>query len=420
MSDRDLEQRVLAAVDEQELIQTVQALVRTPSITGDEHDAQRLFAGMMRDAGLAVDFWPFDLAALRADPAYPGEETARTEGFGLVGTYGSGDGPRLILNGHIDVVPTGLLENWTVDPWGGDLRDGRIYGRGACDMKAGLAAGYAAIRAVQRAGVRLKGTVLLHSVVSEEDGGLGTLATIRRGHIGDAAVIMEPTELNLIPAQAGALGFALRVSGKSAHACVRLEGVSAIEKFLLLFHALERLEARRNAGVSHPLLGQHRLPYPLSIGLLRAGNWSSSVPEELEAVGRYGVAMGEDLASARAELEAAIAAAAAEDPWLAEHPPQVIWTGGQFAPGETPASHSVVRMLGECAAHVRGTAPGLEGATYGSDLRLLVNEAGIPSVLFGPGGDRRAHMPDELVAVDQVVDVARTLALMIVRFCGTV
>lgn len=414
----DLEARVLAAVDEQEMIATVQALVRMPSITGDEAAVQHRFAEIMTEAGLDVDLWPLDLRALRADPAYPGEETARTEGWGLVGRWGSDEGPRLIFNGHVDVVPPGLPGNWSVDPWGGELRDGRIYGRGACDMKAGIVAGFCALRAVQRAGMRLRGSVLVQSVVSEEDGGLGTLATIRRGHLGDAAVIVEPTELALIPAQAGALGFALRVPGHSAHACVRLEGVSAIEKFVPLLQALQALEGRRNTGVTHPLLGLHALPYPLSIGLLQAGNWSSSVPEMLEAHGRYGVAMGEDLALARAELEQTIANAAAQDDWLRAHPPSVIWTGGQFASGETPSDHPLIRLLGDCVADVRGVPSPLEGATYGSDLRLLVNEAGIPSVLFGPGGDRRAHMPDEYVEVDQLLAVVQSLALLIVRYCG--
>jgi acetylornithine deacetylase len=418
--DAALETRVLAAVDEPELIATAQALVRIPSVTGDEAEAQRHFAGMLADAGLDVDLWPLDLAALRSDPAYPGEEAARSEGWGLVARWGSGDGPRLVLNGHMDVVPAGLRGPWSVDPWGGELRDGRLYGRGACDMKAGLAAALSAIRAVQRAGVRLGGSVLLQSVVGEEDGGLGTLATIRRGHAGDAAVIMEPTNLSLIPAQAGALTFLLQVPGLSAHACVRLEGVSALEKFLPLLQALQRLEARRNTAVTHPLLQRYALPYALNIGIVHAGNWSASVPEALEAYGRYGVAVGEDVAAARQMLEAAIAEAAEADPWLQTHPPRVTWVGGQFAPGETPQDHPLVRLLGSCVEAVRGMPPFLDGAPYGSDLRLLVNEARIPSVLFGPGDVRVAHMPDEHVAIAQMLDTARVLALLIVRFCGGV
>jgi acetylornithine deacetylase len=409
---------VLAAVDAQEVIANARALLRIPSVTGNETEAQRHFAGMLADAGLTVDLWPLDLAAVRADPAYPGEEGARTEGWGLVGRWGSGDGPRLVLNGHMDVVPAGLRDTWSTDPWGAELRDGRLYGRGACDMKAGLAAGLGAIRAVQRAGVRLAGSVLLQSVVGEEDGGLGTLATIRRGHVGDAAVIMEPTNLSLIPAQAGALTFLLQVPGLSAHACVRLEGVSALEKFVPLLQALQRLEARRNTAIEHPLLRRYALPYALNIGVVRAGNWSASVPEALEAYGRYGVAVGEDLGAARRMLEETIAETAQADPWLRTHPPPVTWVGGQFASGETPQDHPLVQLLGSCVATVRGAPPTIDGAPYGSDLRLFVHEAQVPSVLFGPGDVRVAHMPDEQVEIAQVLDAARTLALLIVRFCG--
>ena len=415
-----LEARVLAAIDEQELIANAQALLRIPSVTGDEAAAQRHFAAMLADAGLEVDLWPLDLPSLRADPAYPGEEGARSEGWGLAARWGSGNGPCLVLNGHMDVVPAGLRDAWSTDPWGAERRDGRLYGRGACDMKAGLAAGLSAIRAVQRAGVRLGGSVVLQSVVGEEDGGLGTLATIRRGHVGDAAVLMEPTNLALIPAQAGALTFLLQVPGLSAHACVRLEGVSALEKFVPLFQVLQRLEAQRNSDVQHPLLRRYPLPYALNVGIVHAGNWSASVPEALEAQCRYGVAVDEDVAAARQLLEVTIAEAAAADPWLRTHPPRVTWVGGQFAPGETPQDHPLIQLLGSCVAAVRGTPPPIDGAPYGSDLRLLVNEAGIPSVLFGPGDVRVAHMPDEHVEIAQVLDTARALALLIVRFCGGV
>ena len=358
-----VERAVRDAIDEHELVETLRALVRIPSVTGHERAAQEWLAGRMRESGLDVDFWPIDLQAVRADPSYPGEEADRDEAYGLTGAFGAthGHGPRLILNGHIDVVPPGDRESWHVDPWSAELRDGCVFGRGACDMKGGLAAAYAAIRAVQRAGVRLHGSVELQSVVGEEEGGIGTLATLRRGHTGDAAVVVEPTELSIIPAQAGALGFSLRVPGRAAHACERLAGVSAIEKFWPLFSALERLERQRNSGVDHPLLRLQALPYPLSIGILRAGSWLSTVPDDLEAIGRYGVAIGEDLASARQELEEAVCAAAREDDWLTDHPPRVSWVGGRFAPAETAQSHPFVESAGRLRCRYAGRTTGNGG-----------------------------------------------------------
>ncbi|GCE23861.1 hypothetical protein KDK_76610 [Dictyobacter kobayashii] len=148
-------------------------------------------------------------------------------------------------------------------------------------MKGGLVAALYAIKAIKDAGVSLPGSLMLQSVIGEEDGGLGTFATLLRGHTGDAAIICEPTSLKLIPAQAGALTFKVRVSGKSAHACMRLEGVSAVEKYLELHRVLLQLEKERNSNITHPLLGKFEIPYPLSIGRVQAGNWSSSVPDEL-------------------------------------------------------------------------------------------------------------------------------------------
>ncbi|WP_246035755.1 M20/M25/M40 family metallo-hydrolase [Dictyobacter kobayashii] len=181
----------------------------------------------------------------------------------------------------MDVVPEGDRAQWSHDPWGAELAGDIIYGRGACDMKGGLVAALYAIKAIKDAGVSLPGSLMLQSVIGEEDGGLGTFATLLRGHTGDAAIICEPTSLKLIPAQAGALTFKVRVSGKSAHACMRLEGVSAVEKYLELHRVLLQLEKERNSNITHPLLGKFEIPYPLSIGRVQAGNWSSSVPDEL-------------------------------------------------------------------------------------------------------------------------------------------
>ncbi len=258
------EQAALSALDERGLIEAVQHLLRIPSITGQEADAQHWLAQHMRSLGMDVDVWTIDVEQLRHHPQFPGMEVNRSsqEAVGLVGIWqreagasGMG-GRRLIFNGHIDVVPEGDCANWQHDPWGAELHNGRIYGRGACDMKAGLVAALYAIQAVKDSGVPIAGSLMIQSVIGEEDGGIGTFATLQRGHTGDAAIICEPTSLHLIPAQAGALTFTVRVPGKSAHACVRLEGVSAIEKYLDIHRALIQLERERNSEVEHPLVGK--------------------------------------------------------------------------------------------------------------------------------------------------------------------
>lgn len=412
------EQAALAALDERGLLAAIRDLLRIPSVTGQEAEAQRWLARHMEQLGLAVDLWEIDVAQVQRHPQFPGMEVDRSgyEAFGLVGAWQAGAGPRLIFNGHIDVVPEGDRANWLHDPWGAEIDGGRIYGRGACDMKSGLLAALYAIKAVRDSSVPVHGTLTIQSVIGEEDGGIGTFATLLRGYSGDAAIICEPTSLKLIPAQAGALTFTVKVIGKSAHACVRLEGVSAIEKYLDIHRALIALEQERNQHVDHPLLSKLDLPYPLSIGRLNAGNWSSSVPEELIFEGRIGVAIGESSADVRQQFEQTLYSLAQADPWLRDHPPQIVWSGGQFDSGEIPADHPLVALCQQCMVDLTGQTPQLEGAPYGSDLRLLVNQGHIPSVLFGPGNVRVAHMPDEYVAIDEVLLAARAYILAAVRF----
>ncbi len=414
----EIEQRALNALDEAGLVETLRALLRHRSITGHEAGAQRWLGEQMRLMGLDVDLWTIDVAALQQHPAFPGMEVERGErtAIGLVGTWQGGTGKRLIFNGHIDVVPEGDHTNWSHDPWGAERESEYIYGRGACDMKGGLIAALYAIKAIRDSDVPLPGSLLLQSVIGEEDGGLGTFATLLRGHTGDAAIICEPTSLNLIPAHAGALTFTVRVYGKSAHACVRLEGVSAIEKYLEIHRALIQLEKERNSEVEHPLLRKLRLPYPLSIGRVQAGNWSSSVPEELVFEGRIGVAMGEKSQAVREQFEQTLRDLAEADSWLKDHPPEIAWTGGQFESGETPGDHPLVRLCGQCIQDLTGQFPEIAGAPYGSDLRLFVNFAGVPALLFGPGDVRVAHMPDERVRGAELVQAARAYILAALRY----
>ena len=433
-----LERRALDALDVDALVELVRRLIAIPSLDGGESPAQRAVAAWMRDACLTVDEWEADLDVLAAHPDWS-HEVERDEALGVVGWVGERRGGRdLMLNGHIDVVPVGEESAWTTPPFDPAVRDGRVYGRGAVDMKGGLACALEAARAIREAGLRLRGRLSVASVVGEEDGGTGTLATLLRGHTAHGAVITEPTQLRLVTAQAGSLMFRLTVAGFSAHGCVREEGVSAVEKFLPLFAALRRLEAERcgadaapgaAAGLPgkrtpvagdprSPLFAQYRLPWPIEVGTLRAGDWASSVPDTLIAEGRYGVAVGEDPAAARRAFEDALARAAAADPWLAAHPPAVEWWGGRFDPAVTATDDPVVRAVSGAAAAVSGAPPPLQGVTYGADMRLLVNVGRIPTVMFGPGDVRVAHMPDEHVPVADLEAVARTLVVAALRFCG--
>ena len=272
--------------DQAALVATLRELIAVPSIGGTpgEVDIQHLLAERLTDLGLTVDLWPLDLAGVRARADFPGEEVVRTQAWGLVGTHRPGERAHLILQGHVDVVPSGDLTRWTSGPFTPEVRNGRVVGRGACDMKGGVAAILGAVEAVLQDGAEVP-PFAVHFVIGEEDGGLGAYATLARGHTGDACVIPEPTDLQLVTANAGSLTFRIEVPGRATHGSTRYEGHSAIDAYLPIHAALAELERRRNAD-PEPLLRDYPIPYPLSVGRLKAGDWASSVPDRLVAEGR--------------------------------------------------------------------------------------------------------------------------------------
>ncbi|OUC95819.1 ArgE/DapE family deacylase [Streptosporangium minutum] len=413
----DNEARVLDALDEAETVRLLAELVRVPSVTGTdaESDLQHRCGSLLTEAGLDVDAWKLDLDALRAAPGFPGTEAPRGEGYGVVGVTEGEGVPALVLQGHVDVVPTGDLARWQGgDPFGARISGDVLHGRGACDMKAGLAANLAVVAALRRSGVRLVRPLAVHCVVGEEDGGLGAFATLARGHRGEAAVITEPTGGAVIAAAAGALTFRIEVAGRAAHGATRYEGVNALEVFWPVFEAIRRLEADRNRDPD-PIFDGNPLPYPIEVGTVRAGDWASSVPDLLVAEGRLGVRLDEDPAEARLALEGAIAEIG--HPWLREHPPAVTWPGGQFASGRLPAGHELLDQVAAAVADVTGTRPAETAAPYGSDLRLYA-AGGIPALHYGPGDVRLAHAPREQVDLRELRDVTRALALLVLRRCG--
>lgn len=412
-----LEQRALEAIDRDALLKALCDLIAIQSVGGQESPAQEQVADLMRAAGLEVDTWDLDLDRLRQHPAHT-VEIERDRALGVIGRMGADDGPTLILNGHTDVVPAGELERWTYPPWKGTIDRDRIYGRGAADMKGGLCCALFAMKALRDAGVSLSGTVVLQSVVGEEDGGVGTLAAVERGYTGDAAIVTEPTELRVAPAQAGAFNFRITVPGKAAHGALRAEGNDPIDAFIPLYRALQHFERRRNQAVNDPLFSAYDLPFALCIGTVRAGIWASTVAESLVCEGRLGISPHEDPGQVREAFETIIQETAHEDAWLREHPPTVEWWGAQFAPAQISADHPIVSTAVETYRTVTGQSPTVCGMPYGADMRLLVHEGQTPTILFGPGDVRVAHAPDEHVPIDELFVATKTLVLTILRFCG--
>ncbi len=421
---------MVAAVDESWLLETLAGLVAIPSWQGRERPAQEYMAAVMSGLGMDLDVWEIDEAELRRHPDYA-TEIEREDPLGVVGKVGWGTGGRggeldggnggreprtLVLNGHVDVVPPGDPGRWETPPFEMVARGGRVYGRGVLDMKGPLVAGLAGVKAVMDSGVRLRGSVLFQSVIGEEDGGLGTLASVLRGHVGDGAVVLEPTRLAVATAQAGALNFRLTVPGRAAHGALRHEGVSALENFMRVHEGLMDFERERNAVVDEPRLAAFAVPYPICVGTVQGGEWASSVPETVRAEGRFGVGVREDVAAARRSFEARIAECCARDPFLRENPARVEWWGGQFAPCETPDDAAIVGAVRGVVRDLGLGGGDVAGVPYGSDLRHLVNAGGTPGVLFGPGDVSGAHRPNESIAVSELVDGARAVALTVTRF----
>jgi acetylornithine deacetylase len=381
--------------------------VRVPSVTGDERAAVERFGRIARGRGLVAQTHVHDLLALRADPDYPGEEAARSDLFGATAILRGRepDAPRLCLNGHLDVVDPGN-EQWSRAPWSGALEGGRLHGRGSVDMKGAVTAALHALAAVASAG-GTEGDVVVQAVASEEDGGLGTFAALALDADFAACLIPEPTGFAVACAQAGALTFRGEIPGVSAHAATRLEGVSAIDRYIPVHAALAELEQELNGDVAHPLMRALDLPYPVSVGRVEGGLWSSSVPDRLVFEGRVGVPVGDSSATVRQRLEAAVRSACPEA--------TISWSGGRFNPGETSADHPFAQLVAAAAGDELGRPVDAVGVPYGADMRLFC-ERDIPCVMFGTPGLERAHAVDEYVELADLERLTRSLIRVIARF----
>jgi acetylornithine deacetylase len=278
-------------------------------------------------------------------------------------------------------------------------------------MKAATVAALHAAAAIGRAGAAPHApTIVVQAVSSEEDGGLGTFAELERDARFDAALIPEPTGFYVVCAQAGALTFSGVIRGRAAHAAHRLEGRSAIDRYVKVHAALAEHERRVNAAVEHPLMRRLELPYPLLVGRVSAGAWSSQVPDRLEFEGRLGVPVGEDPARAREALEAVVASALDDG----EPPAEIAWTGGSFAPAETPPDHPWVALVAGAFGEELGRPVEPAGVPWGADMRHFTAR-GIPCTMAGTSGIELAHAVDERVALGELEALGRAMVRVLAR-----
>ncbi|AGK54560.1 peptidase [Bacillus sp. 1NLA3E] len=396
----------------------LQKLVQEGSIRGHESRAQAIIIEKCRELKLKLDIWEIGDKELINHPKFCSDRKSFLDNPNVVGLLkGKGGGKSIILNSHIDVVPEGDRTKWREDPFSGLVEHGRLYGRGSSDMKGGTVALLLAIEAIRATKLQLKGDVIFESVIEEESGGAGTLATLLRGYRADGAIIPEPTNLKFFPKQQGSMWFRITVHGKSAHGGTRYEGTSAIEKALLIIQHLQKLETDRNNRINDPLYEHISLPIPINVGKMNGGNWPSSVPDLAVIEGRMGVAPNETMEQAEKEMESNLLALQEIDPWFSLYPPKIEWFGGRWLPGNLPVEHPLVEVITGSYEEITTKEPLIEASPWGTDGGLLSQVGQIPVIIFGPGVTEVAHDANEYINLNDVFMAAEIIALTVLRWC---
>jgi acetylornithine deacetylase len=412
-----------------EVIETCRELIRidttnNPSLkVGKERRGQEYIARKLKEIGFpTIDSFEPDEGKLKdlrgyvPAPDWTGRYAGREN---VVGTIGGEAGKSIILNGHIDTVTAGPKELWQHNPHGGELDGGKIYGRGAADMKSGMAALLMATKCANEVG-GIKGKVIVESVVDEEGGGNGSLACSAKGYSADAAIVAEPTRLRICTAHRGVLIARIEIIGKAAHASRKEEGVSALEKGVEILRQLSLLEQYRREHVDlHPLLEK---PTILA-GKFQAGDQVNVVPPKctIDIDVKYLPSEVDDLGGGsrvKEQLEKWVLEASEKDPWLKEHPPKIDFLY-DLPPSSTPVDHQLVSTINSVYADLfGGQTAKIVGFQAWSDMYHL-NSTKTPAVMCGPGDmDESAHQIDEYVEVDELIDATKLLCGVIIAWCN--
>lgn len=391
----DLEERVLSHIDEEEVVAFHRDLVRIPSVNppGDCRDAIAFVEAKLKNEGFATEI-------LSIDETQPN----------VVGTYGPAGGKRLLVNAHVDVVPTGERSAWKHDPFGAEIEDGKIYGRGAGDDKASVTAQVLAALALKRSGVPLAGQLIVTEVSDEENGGVHGAAIVSKAYPDPDWVIVGEQTLNRVcVGEKGGAGCIVTVHGKTAHGALPWEGANAIEGAAEIIVALRRelwpKLAERTHWAFHPSSG--------SVNMIEGGVKANVVPDKASILIDRRTVPGEKPDEARAEIEMIANQAIQNVPGCtvevtAPYPGKEATT----APIEDPL---VQAMLG--ANERLGLNTGPTGFSMGTDGRFW-NALGVPTIIYGPGDPSTAHQPDEWVGIDEIMEATRAYAIAMVRLIG--
>lgn len=433
-------------------VEALASLVRVPSLTGEEGDAQTHMAGLLNDLGAETEslepdvaalfesfpmvaqyptHWQHDLILPYAD--LPTHEALKKSGLedvlnyrdrpNVVGTFrGTGGGRSLILNGHIDTVTIEPTHEWTRDPFGAEIDNGLMYGRGTSDMKGGLMAAMLAMTYLKEAGASLRGDVILQSVVNEEHAGNGTLDLVRRGYSADAAIVLEPTNNAICVSHPGGLYWQVTVPGivrspGARWAGEQMEGVSAIEKLPAVIEALLHVENIYNATKTDDPMEEGRVPFALTIGKVSGGHYETATASEaVLRGGAYFSPVAGEVHEVMGKFRDSVATANAGDDFLCTHPARLEFLHHDDSTRQSPQIPLAVQM-GEVLTE-RGISGEAKAGPFACDMRHLVNQGNIPTIIFGPGSIAQAHKPDENITLQEYLDCIEHLIAFIWSWCN--
>jgi acetylornithine deacetylase len=421
MADSQAMARIAAAIDTNfdKQVQFLAELVRFPSLRGREAPLQDWFARQMAARGYAVD--RYTLADVPPHPKMaPMVECDPAGSVQVVATHRAKNptGRSLILQGHIDVVPEGPADMWTHPPYAAVIRDGWMYGRGAHDMKSGVACMVYAMDAIRDAGFEPAADVYVETVTEEESTGNGALSTLLRGYRADAALVPEPTGHTITRSQTGTIWFRLRVRGIPVHVAVAQDGSNAIMSAYVLIQALYAHTRKLNdAARASAWYANIKDPIKFNPGIIRGGDWASSTPAWCEVDCRIGLVPGTTPEEAMAGIEATVRAAAKGDGFLANNPPEIVWTGFQTDPYVLEPGSEAEAVLAAAHASVHGGSLPERRTTAVNDTRYYGLYFDIPGLCYGPKGEG-AHAFDERTSIEDLCKCTLTMATFIANWCG--
>ena len=424
MADLDhKQQRIVEATEELEadILDFAARLVAEPSTLGEEASAVQVMETELKQLGFQTEKIAIDPQTLGEHPGFAPVPWEYENRYNIVGhrTADREGGRSLVLNGHLDVVDPGCLDCWENDPFDPVIKDGWLHGRGAGDMKSGIAAMIYAVHAVERAGFGIQAPVIVQGVIEEECSGNGALACLQAGYDAEAALIPEPFGPTILTHQVGVLWFKVTVRGAARHVLSASSGVNAIETCFPIIKSLRALEAELNASPRPDAYQHFDHPLNLNIGLFNGGSWPSSVPDEATFHGRLSYYPGVQFKEIRQKIIRTVMQTSKQDAWLMQNPPEIEFYGFRSDGHAIEQRLPAFEVLNDCHRSLTGedTEPYISTCT--TDLRVFQLFGRGQATCYGPVAES-IHGANERVHIPSVMQVSKTYALFLSRWCGIV